>query len=174
MVAGFRAEAARAVGLGRRLPKGAAIKEAQFACTPEMLLHHKVEVIAPALTDWRLCQTAAYTAAMPTVRRLCLTWGQRTQPNRESGFANIWQRLCQGNHHGATPSFQRRQRPLRAREAGTAAVASATWSAHHLDLWHGGHGRDPDRCSLALSYLLIKLMLKIFINPPFSIIFRLV
>ena len=46
------------------------------------------------------------------------------------------------------------------------AVASATWSAHLLDLWRGGRGRDTDRCSCALSYLLIKLMLKISTLPP--------
>ena len=40
--------------------------------------------------------------------------------------------------------------------AGTAAVASVTWSAHLLALWRGGRGRDPDRCLHALSYLLIK------------------
>ena len=83
------------------------IKAAQFACTPKMFLRCKVEAIAPALTDLQHCQMAACTAALPTVRRLCLTWGPRTQPYDKSGFANIWRRLCQGNLCGATPSFER-------------------------------------------------------------------
>ena len=52
MVAGFQAGAARAGGMERRRPKGAAIKAALFACSPEMLLRPKVEAIAPASTDW--------------------------------------------------------------------------------------------------------------------------
>ncbi len=62
MVAGSRAGATSAAGTGRRRPKGAAIKAAQFTCTPEMFLRRKVEAIAPALTDRGLCQTvvAAY------------------------------------------------------------------------------------------------------------------
>ncbi len=60
MAAGFWAGAASAAGTGRRRPKGAVIKAAQFACAPEMFLRHEVEAIAPALTDRRLCQTAAY------------------------------------------------------------------------------------------------------------------
>ncbi len=72
MVGGFWAGAARAARTGRRRPKGAATKAAQFACAPKMLLHH-VEANVPALTDRQLCQTAAYTAAYPTMRRLCQT-----------------------------------------------------------------------------------------------------
>ena len=55
MVAGFWAGAASAAGMGSRRPKGAAIKAAQFACAPEMLLRPEVEAIAPALTDRQLC-----------------------------------------------------------------------------------------------------------------------
>ncbi len=95
MVAGFRAGAVSAAGTGRRWPKGTAIKAAHFACAPEIFLHHEVEAIAPALKDWQLCQMAAFTAALPTVRQLCLTWGPRTQPPGESGFSNIVElRLC--------------------------------------------------------------------------------
>ena len=73
MVAGFWAETDSAAGTGRRRPKDAVIKAAQFACTLEMLLHREVEAIAPALMDQQLCRRAAYTAALPTVRQLCLT-----------------------------------------------------------------------------------------------------
>ena len=98
---------------GRRRPKGAATKAAQDARAPEMLLHYKVEAMAPALTDRRLCQTAAYTAALPTVRRLCQTkaalpdLGTKDPAHSEGGgFANIWRRLCKGDHRGATPLFE--------------------------------------------------------------------
>ena len=40
-----------------------------FAFALEMLPHHKVEAIAPALPDRRLCQKAA-KAALPTAWRL--------------------------------------------------------------------------------------------------------
>ena len=45
----FRAGAVRAARMGRKRFKGMATKVAQFACAPELLLNHKVEVIAPAL-----------------------------------------------------------------------------------------------------------------------------
>ena len=82
MVTGFWAGATSTAGTERRRPKGAVIKAAQFACAPEMLLHREVEAIVPALTEW---------ATLPdgSIRRLCLTWGLRIQPNSESGFANI-------------------------------------------------------------------------------------
>ncbi len=60
MVTGFWAGAASAAGTGRRRPKGGVIKAAQFPCAPEMFLCREFEAIAPALMDWRLCQTAAY------------------------------------------------------------------------------------------------------------------
>ena len=47
MAGGFWAGAARAVGTGKRQPKGAAIKAAQFALVPDMLLHPEVETKAP-------------------------------------------------------------------------------------------------------------------------------
>ena len=61
MVTGFWVGAASAAGTGRRRPKGAVIKVAQFPCALEKFLRRKVEGIAPALTDRRLCQTAAYS-----------------------------------------------------------------------------------------------------------------
>ncbi len=104
--------------IGRRRPKGVATKAPQDARAPKMLLHYEVEATAPALTDRVLCQTAAYTAALPIVRRLYQTkaalpdLGIRIQPIAKAalptggGFANIWRRLCQGNHHGASPLFE--------------------------------------------------------------------
>ncbi len=90
IVGGFWARAARAVRTGRRRPKGAA----QFACTLETLLHHKVKVIAPALTDRQFCQTVAYTAALPTVRWLCQT--KAALPDLGAKDPAPWQkRLCQ-------------------------------------------------------------------------------
>ncbi len=77
MMTSFWAGAASAAGTGRRRPKGPVIKAAQFPCALEIFLCRKVEEIAPELTDGRLCQTAA----LPTVRRLCLTSGPRNQPN---------------------------------------------------------------------------------------------
>ena len=83
-----------------------------------MLLHYEVAATAPAFTDRRLCQTAVYTAALPTLRRLCQTkaalpdLGTKDPALREGGvptgggFANIWRRLCQGDLCGATPSFE--------------------------------------------------------------------
>ena len=54
MVTGFWVGAASAAGTGRRRPKGAVIKVAQFPCALEKFLHRKVEAIAPALMDRRL------------------------------------------------------------------------------------------------------------------------
>ena len=74
--------------MGRRRPKGADTKAAQFAFAPEMFPHHKVEASAPALLDWRLCQKAA-KAALPTAwRRLRQTWRPRIQPHGEGSIAN--------------------------------------------------------------------------------------
>ena len=50
---------------GRRRPKGAATKAPQDARAPKMLLRYEVEATAPALTDRRLCQMAAYTVSLP-------------------------------------------------------------------------------------------------------------
>ena len=85
------------------------------------------------MTDQRLCQTAAYTAALPTVRRLCQTkaslpdLGTKDPALREGGgFAKA--------------TFVELRLPSRMLAAfadsgpGTAAVASAAWSDHLLDL----------------------------------------
>ncbi len=57
----FLTGAARAARTGRAQLKGAATEAAQFACALELLLHHKVEVIAPALQKRRLCQEGCFT-----------------------------------------------------------------------------------------------------------------
>ncbi len=53
---GFQTGATRAVRRGRRPLKGAVTEAAQFACAPKLLLHHAVEVTAPAFPKSRLCQ----------------------------------------------------------------------------------------------------------------------
>ena len=88
--------------------------------------------MVPALADWRICQTVAYTAALPTVRWLCETkvalrnkggfakqrrlcktkaalpdLGTKDPAHSQGGFANGRRQLCQGDHRGATPSFKR-------------------------------------------------------------------
>ncbi len=67
---------------------------------PEMLLHYEAVAMAQALMGWRLCQTAAYTAALPTVRGLCQMkatlpdLGTKDPAHREGGMDNRRQ-LCQ-------------------------------------------------------------------------------
>ena len=88
--------------------------------------------------DRRLCQTAAYTAALPTVRQLCQTkaalpdLGIRIQPIAKAALPTG------GGFAKATIVELRLHLMMLAAfaglEPGSVAAAMATWSAHLLDL----------------------------------------
>ena len=120
-------QAANTARTGSRRPKGTATKASQDDCAPKMLLRYEVEATAPALTDRGLCQSAAYMAALPTVRWLCQTkaalpdLGTKDPGHIEGGFAKA-----------TIVELRLRSRMLAAFAGsgpGTAAVASAAWSA---------------------------------------------
>ena len=132
-----------------------------------MLLHYKVEATAPALTDLRLCQKAAYTAALPTVRRLCQTkaalpdLGTKDPAHSKGGVANRRQ-LCQHLAAALTrrPSWSYAfirgcKRPSRVRGLGLRGWRQRpglpiSWTCDAAAF----------RCSCALLYLLIILIYK--------------